>query len=295
MDVVPALAIRPGRLPVPPPEPFHAGGSGTPMVLLHGFTDTWRTWNPVLAALEAHHRVFAPALPGHYGGPPVPAGGPAMITASLDLLERQLDEQGIGQAHLVGNSLGGWAALELAVRGRALSVVALCPAGGWEIGSAEDHRILRYFRSAQRRLRASAPMLPRIARTPALRRVAFRDLMARPGNVTAEAAMAFFTGAANCTVFADAVAQAAAGNAFDELGPIEVPVRILYGTRDRLIRWPACYQRMQRMVPQAEFVPLPGLGHMPMWDDPEVVVRRILEVSAPANSVGVRRETTGAV
>jgi pimeloyl-ACP methyl ester carboxylesterase len=271
------------------------------MVLLHGFTDTWRTWTPVLPELEAHHAVFAPSLPGHYGGPAIAAGGPAMIKTSLDLIERQLDAQGIDKAHLVGNSLGGWAALELAVRGRALSVIGVCPAGGWEIGGKEDRTILRYFKAADRRLRTSAPWLPRIAKVPALRRVAFRDLMARPGNVTAEAAIAFFTGAANCTIFADAIAQAEAGESFDDLGPIDVPVRILYGTRDRLIRWPNYYSRMRSLLPEAEFLPLHGLGHIPMWDDPATVARRILEVTEkveipPAEKpVGGRREATGAV
>jgi pimeloyl-ACP methyl ester carboxylesterase len=251
------------------------------MVLLHGFTDSWRTWTPVLPGLEAHHTVFAPSLPGHYGGEAIPAGGPGMIQSSLDMIERQLDSRGIERAHLVGNSLGGWAALELAARGRALSVVAICPAGGWEIGSAEDRAVLRYFRLTERRLRATQAFLPRIARVSALRRVAFRDLMARPGNVGAEAAMGFFTGAANCTIFEAALAQAEAGEAFGELGPIDCPVRILYGTKDRIIRWPSHYARMKRLLPDAEYVALEGMGHIAMWDDPAVVVRRILEVSSP--------------
>jgi pimeloyl-ACP methyl ester carboxylesterase len=251
------------------------------MVLLHGFTDTWRTWTPVLAGLEAHHAVFAPSLPGHYGGEPIPAGGRDMVEDSLDLIERQLDARGIEKAHLVGNSLGGWAALELAARGRALSVVAICPAGGWEIGGKEDRAVLRYFRATERRLRATLPILPRIARVPALRRIAFRDLMARPGNVGGQDAMGFFTGAAQCTVFEVAIAQAEAGLAFLGLGPIGCPTRILYGTKDRIIRWPSHYVRMQKMLPDAEFVALDGMGHIPMWDDPDLVVRRILEVSAP--------------
>src|SRR4051812_6958850 len=47
-----------------------------------------------------------------------------------------MDEAGFATAHLAGNSLGGWLALKLAERGRARSVVALAPAGGW----AEDDR-----------------------------------------------------------------------------------------------------------------------------------------------------------
>ena len=82
---------------------------------LHGFTDTWRTWELVLPALERRHDVFAPTLPGHAGGPPL---DPDVTTG------RVLDEAGIGTAHLVGNSLGGYVALHLAARGRAESGVA---------------------------------------------------------------------------------------------------------------------------------------------------------------------------
>jgi pimeloyl-ACP methyl ester carboxylesterase len=49
----------------------------------------------------------------------------------VDALEAQLDREGIERAHIVGNSLGGWLALELARRGRAHTVVALAPGGAW--------------------------------------------------------------------------------------------------------------------------------------------------------------------
>ena len=51
--------------------PAHRGGSGPPLVCLHGFTDTWRTWELVLPALERRHDVLAPTLAGHAGGPPI--------------------------------------------------------------------------------------------------------------------------------------------------------------------------------------------------------------------------------
>ena len=40
---------------------------------LHGITDTWRTWELVLPALERSHDVLAPTLAGHAGGPALPA------------------------------------------------------------------------------------------------------------------------------------------------------------------------------------------------------------------------------
>ena len=86
------------------------------MVCLHGIADTWRTWQLVLPALERHHDVLAPTLPGHAGGPPI--DGDAGTALLADVVERAMDEAGFGTAHLVGNSLGGYLALHLASRGR---------------------------------------------------------------------------------------------------------------------------------------------------------------------------------
>src|SRR5919199_1120747 len=110
--------------------PVHRGGSGPPLVLLHGFISTWCTWKLVLPALERRHEVLAPTLAGHAGGPPTDA---AIRDPPLaDHVERATDEAaGFETAHIAGNSLGGFVALQLAARGRARSVVALAPAGGW--------------------------------------------------------------------------------------------------------------------------------------------------------------------
>src|SRR3954451_8732090 len=93
----------------------HRGGAGPPLVLLHGFTDTWRVWELVLADLERRHAVLAPTLPGHAGGPPMPENADPEVM--VDALEALLDDAGIDDAHIAGNSLGGFLALKLAERG----------------------------------------------------------------------------------------------------------------------------------------------------------------------------------
>src|SRR5215210_4863003 len=88
--------------------PSHRGGSGPPLVLLHGFCDTWRTWELVLPALERRHDVLALTLPGHAGGPPLDGEPDVAVVAGA--VERAMDEVGFGLAHVAGNSLGGWLA-----------------------------------------------------------------------------------------------------------------------------------------------------------------------------------------
>ncbi|MGD0453599.1 MAG: alpha/beta hydrolase, partial [Solirubrobacteraceae bacterium] len=63
---------------------------------LHGFTDTWRTWELVLPELERRHDVLAPTLLGHAGGPPIEGKvGEAQIT---DAIERAMDDAGFETA-----------------------------------------------------------------------------------------------------------------------------------------------------------------------------------------------------
>src|SRR5690606_29670067 len=111
-------------------------GTGEPLVCLHGITDSPRAWDAVTPALAVHHEVRAMALAGHAGGPVLPPGVYPSVPALVDDLERRMDRDGITRAHLVGNSLGGLLALHLACRGRAVSVVAFSPGGGWKPGSA---------------------------------------------------------------------------------------------------------------------------------------------------------------
>jgi pimeloyl-ACP methyl ester carboxylesterase len=95
-----------------------------------------------LPTLERHHDVLAVTLAGHAGGPPTEGE----ITDALlaDAVERAMDEAGFETAHIVGNSLGGYVALQLASRGRAQTVVALAPAGGWGQGDETYKELLGF-------------------------------------------------------------------------------------------------------------------------------------------------------
>lgn len=236
------------------------------MVLLHGFTDTWRTWELVLPALERRHDVLAPTFPGHAGGPPL-AGE---VTGRLipDAVEHAMDAAGFATAHLVGNSLGGYVALQLAARGRARSVVALAPAGGWVPGSPWAAGMLERFTGLQEQARASAPHAPAILATAEGRRSATRSIVVDPRHIPAELIAHQMLGIARCEV-APMIALAMREGYDLDAESITCPVRIVWGLEDAILPWPAAAARFRgEWLPQADVVELEGVGHCPQLDAP---------------------------
>jgi pimeloyl-ACP methyl ester carboxylesterase len=201
---------------------------------------------------------------------------------SADLAERELDAAGIRKVHLVGNSLGGWLAIELARRGRALSMVAIAPGGGWEPGSAEVKRIRRLFLRIRASLRIGGPLAPLLARFATTRRVALADILSHPERVSAADARGIIEAAWRCDAFdgvMGALSREPAPGPFTDGG---CRMRLVWGTGDRMLPMPRYSERWRRMLPAADWVEIQGAGHVPMFDDPDAVARAILQVTANA-------------
>jgi pimeloyl-ACP methyl ester carboxylesterase len=250
------------------------------MVLLHGFTNCWRAWMPVLEPLEAQHSILALTAGGHAGGPSFSDGSRPGLASMADIIERQMDEEGIERAHLVGNSMGGWLALALALRGRAISVVALCPAAGWERGSPVQAGVCRLFRRNELMLGIVRPWLETIARRPGMRAIAFREVIAFPRRLGPALALAQLQAAAGCRVPAGLVPEMLDTAVALEVDGIECPVRIGVGSKDRLFPSPEHHARLRRLLPEADWIELEGVGHIPMSDDPDQVSEAILGFTA---------------
>ena len=261
--------------------PFFREGQGTPVVLLHGITMSWRVWRPVLPYLVARHDVFAPTLAGHRGGPGLRPDAKPGVTAIVDVLCDQLDEAGIDTAHLVGNSLGGWVALELARRGRARSVLGISPAGTWR-ARRDLLRLLWMFRAGHTML--GSPRLSWMARHTMTRRLALSQMIARPERVPEADVTGLFEDFTDCALFAALVDGTARLHRLVELDVALCPVTIAWGQKDRLIPYHRYGRPMRDVVRGAEFITLPGVGHVPMYDDPRLVARTILETIAPVDA-----------
>lgn len=248
-------------------------GAGEPLLLIHGIGLTLWSWSSVLPLLEAEREVVAIDLPGFGASPPLPVGQEPTIAALAGAVERHLDRAGIDTVDVAGNSLGGWVALELARRGRAQRVVALSPAGAWTRREAAYSRwVLRLTRTGTE---VVAPHADVMTRTAVGRSALFAVAAARPWRVDPERA--------GQTVRAFAAAPGFHGtldwitsHALERLEEVRRPVLVAWGTQDRLL-FPRQGRRLVRALPDAELRPLEGLGHVPMWDDGEVVARTILD------------------
>jgi pimeloyl-ACP methyl ester carboxylesterase len=271
---------------------LYRAGHGEPLVLVHGFTATWRCWMPLIADLVPRFEVIAPTLHGHDGGPPLPDGPAHSISHAADHFERLLDESGVTSAHFAGNSMGGALSLEMAKRGRARSVVAISPGGGWEANdTAEPERIVRLFARTQKLARATQRQTPLVMRRPGLRRLVLRDVMTRGDQVPADEAVALARSSVRCSVVDDVFATMRSGSArVVDLDSIECPVLIAWGDHDRILPMERHAGRFRREIPGAQFRVLKGVGHTPMWDAPSLIGSMIGDFAAAAE----RRATVAA-
>lgn len=262
------------------PEPRYRTGSGEPLVLIHGFTGTWRTWLPVIPALAERFDVLAPALGGHCGADPWDEGVEPTVSALADLAEAELDAAGFDTAHIAGNSLGGWVALELAKRGRARTVVCLSPAGGWAEGDERERRRLTgWFQRSRKGTAFAYPRARSLVTRPRLRKLMFRDVLVHGERVPPAEAAHMMLGVLECSIFEDFMANVERDGPAADLDRIACPVLIGWGERDRIFPVDR-YVETFADVPGLEVIRLPGCGHIPMYDDPDLIARTIADFAA---------------
>jgi pimeloyl-ACP methyl ester carboxylesterase len=258
---------------------FERHGSGEPLVLVHGVTHRRQAWYPVLDRLVEHRDVILVDLPGHGESPAFdPRGLPVKDALRRDF-RAFLATQGLERPHVAGNSLGGLVALHAGATGDARSVTALSPAGFWRTRAAFAHTRRTSAAAASERL---GPRAAALSRTRAGRSVMYGLLMAHPGRVPADHALGDY----RAFEYARPALRTllAAAEPFSDEVPADVPVTIAWGARDLVLpSWQAAVARTH--LPHAEHIMMRGVGHVPMYDDPEFVAQVLLRGSERVASV----------
>jgi pimeloyl-ACP methyl ester carboxylesterase len=255
-------------------------GNGSPLVLLHGILCSERVWRHVVPLVAPHHDTLVPTALGHRGGSRL-AERPASVRHVVDDVERLLDEQRIDKAHLAGNSLGGWVALELARRGRARSVCALSPAGFWSESTGRSDGTVARLRATMRDTRFGRPFLPLLGRSSGFRRWAMRLNAVHGDRITPSEFVGLADDLLGCTAAGDLLRTT---EALGRLHPLPCPITIAWSEKDRVLPLSVHGATARERVPGARFLVLSGLGHVPMFDAPDVVARTVLESTGAASA-----------
>jgi pimeloyl-ACP methyl ester carboxylesterase len=248
-----------------------------PLLLIHGLGGSRTIWEPVRNLLAPEREAIAIDMPGFGQAPPLPNGVEPTAANLARALHEQCAERGIERPHVAGNSLGGWVALEMGRFGWAASVTALSPAGLWSrpLGVPTGGGARMLLRGSPW-VKLARPLMAPAFLLPATRRLAFQAIAAHPERIPPAAARELVLGWLEGEGY-DSANRAMRTHVFDPAGyPPDVPVTIAWCERDRLVGPPPAHRRPAG----ARFLVLPGVGHTPTWDDPELVARTLLEGSA---------------
>lgn len=243
---------------------------GDPIVWIHGLSGSWENWLenlPVFA--EAGFRCIAFDLPG-FGESPMPADK-ITITGYATLVDELLEELGISAACIVGNSMGGFIAAELAIRfPERVERLVLVSAAGLSVEELRNDRAqavleqLDFLISAYAGWFASKSEL--VARRERLRRVAFSFVAAYPEKLPAPLMAENLQGSGK-PGFVHAVAAMTTYPIRERLPEIACPTLIVWGARDHLVPVKDAHE-FARLIPDSRVVVYEDTGHVPMLERP---------------------------
>ncbi|HET9658318.1 MAG TPA: alpha/beta fold hydrolase [Kineosporiaceae bacterium] len=250
-------------------------GSAPALLLVHGLGSARSVWAPVLPELADRYDVIVVDLPGHGASPPL-APGEDRIRGIADRLAGSCAELGVRRPHVAGNSLGGWAGLELAADGNAASLTALAPAGLRREPTLPSPILLLNRRLAKLTGSLADPLI----RFGPVRALVFASGTVDPWALDLGLARAAARAVRESTGYETLLASASRTR-FERAATIEVPVTIVTGESDRIL--PGQVNRCRELAPAgARWVSLPRCGHAPMWDAPERTVELVDETVAAA-------------
>jgi pimeloyl-ACP methyl ester carboxylesterase len=243
-------------------------GQGPPVVLIHGLGGNWQSWLEVLPVVAAlGHRVIALDLPG-FGHSETPRERPTIpgFGRCVDAVLHELDT---GPAAVVGNSMGGFIAAEIAIQepARVDRLTLVSAAALWN-----ERIVARPLVAASKVTRLYAPLLASrwelMARLPRVRNEALKTAGIRnPEEIGPQLAYEMLSGAGR-QAFTDALQGLYDYRIRDRLPEIACPTLVVWGAEDPLVPLRHAFE-YEQLIPHARVVVFPRTGHLPQVEQPE--------------------------
>jgi pimeloyl-ACP methyl ester carboxylesterase len=246
-------------------------GEGPPLVFVHGLSGSWPNWLEQLPVFARDHRVVAMDLPG-FGHSPMPREE-ISIAGYARMIDALLDELGLDACAVVGNSMGGFIAAELAIAvpQRVSSLVLVSAAGISTHADPRTGRALPLLRRIDRVSAMSAAWLASrsdaATRRPRLRTALLAVVARHPERLPGALAAEQLRGAGK-PGFLAALEALHGYEIRKRLPEIACPTLIVWGENDRLInaRDAAVYADL---IPDSELSVFADTGHVAMLERPE--------------------------
>ncbi|MFN0088621.1 MAG: alpha/beta fold hydrolase [Blastocatellia bacterium] len=263
---------------------YQERGSGTPLVLIHGYGASSFTWKDAFAVLSNRYRVIAVDLKGFgFTGKPE---GDYTRRAQGELVVGLLDHLKIEKAVLCGNSMGGEVSLNAAVHHpERVAGLILVDSAGVTVGGTGS------LSPGYMRAPFIGPLLAAVALTSnSMVRSGLRKSFHNQSLVTEDRIAAYYrplkTVGGQRAAFLARV-QSGADPVEPRLSEIKAPTLILWGAEDRLIPLEAG-RKMQTLIPGSRLVVFDQCGHIPQEEMPERFVREVMEFLAGLEQAAVK-------
>ncbi len=246
------------------------GTASQPLVFVHGLSGCWANWLEQLPVLAAEHRVITLDLPG-FGYSPMPRQQ-ITISGYARLLDRLLGQLDIDAAAVVGNSMGGFIAAELAIAfpQRVERLVLISAAGISTTGHHGSTRAVPVIRRLETALAGAgawvAARSDTLARRARLREALLNVVVRHPSRLPAALAAEQLRGAGK-PGFLQGLQAVLDYDIRERLPEIACPTLIVWGDRDRLIPVHDA-DVFAELIPNSRKVVFHDTGHMAMLERP---------------------------
>jgi pimeloyl-ACP methyl ester carboxylesterase len=247
-------------------------GRGEQLFLIHGMGSSSSVWQTIAPGLESNFQVVLLDLPGHGNTPLLAENKMDPYSLGLSILEIA-DAYGFEKFHVAGNSLGGWAGLELAAARpeRVASLTALAPAGLW---LAPYNKRLPGTASSRMLAAGLRDVAPKLLKYEWARQIGFKSVSPKWRDLSVDlcidAAIAMGTSTGYYSAW-----DAMLGKRFNKQISPNIPVTVIFGDTDNTL--PVKTSQERSLLPDhAKWLVLPDSGHAPMWDHPDEVISEII-------------------
>jgi pimeloyl-ACP methyl ester carboxylesterase len=251
---------------------YFVGGSGSPLLLVHGLGGAAANWTELAPLVARRHRVLVPDLPGHGGSTPLPAV--AGLEPFADRVALVAEREGMLPAPVVGHSLGGLVVLRLALsRPSAVQALVLAGAAGLSTGGFWGRQLVNVTVTL-RPGRLVARRRGWVSRSRLLRRFVFGFVsVADPAGLTDRAVEGFLAAHLLHTDVRSAWHALRVDDPRQELEAVRCPVLVLWGAEDGQLPLDDAFEYTRRL--RARLRVIPGCGHLLIGERPDACRRAI--------------------